>query len=274
MLLPVRGPQIGKGAHALCYVSECKQYVLKVMKHPEKDYDQVRLATPLVGVLTHIQDEVKILAGLEHPNLIRLSAYDKPNHTLFLQPYCKRGSLSGQLITEKMAKRYMLQILDALEYLHDNYIMHRDIKPANILIDDNDNAILTDMDLATRLLGENDVILRGHVGTPNYASPEVLFTGRYGYVGYSYPADIWSFGVTLYTLLYDVCPFEDTTSYTSYDAIDNTYKNIRKLRYSFPAYPSEVSNDAHDLIRKILVLDPERRLTIQQIREHPFFSGQ
>lgn len=96
-------------------------------------------------------------------------------------------------------------------------------------------------------------------GTPNYIAPEILNAD-----GHSFPVDVWAIGVTMYTLLIGTPPFESTT-------IKNTYKNIKKNNYSFPPEYG-ITNTARDLVSKILVTDPAKRLTVVEIMEQPFFK--
>lgn len=96
-------------------------------------------------------------------------------------------------------------------------------------------------------------------GTPNYIAPEIL-DGK----GHSYEVDIWSTGVILYALLYGRPPFETSD-------VKKTYKKIRECQYAFND-EVHVSNNAKSLITKLLVLDPAKRLTLDQIRSHPFLA--
>jgi len=121
---------------------------------------------------------------------------------------------------------------------------------------------LGDFGLATKLDFEGER-KRTVCGTPNYIAPEIIDnTNTSG--GHSYEVDIWSFGVIVFTLLVGRPPFETSD-------VKSTYKKIRNVEYEFPE-AAQVSEQAKSLIRAILVLDPAKRLRIDEIMDHPFFA--
>ena len=164
-------------------------------------------------------------------------------------------------VTEPEVRFYILQLTGALRYLHDCNIIHRDLKLGNIFLDGNMRVKVGDFGLAAKLnhTGERRMTL---CGTPNYIAPEILQRKH----GHSFEVDVWSTGIIVYTLLCGRPPYESKD-------VDSTYKRILHNHYSFPDH-TEVSKEAKNLIQSILQLKPERRLTLQQIESHPFFTNE
>jgi serine/threonine protein kinase len=109
----------------------------------------------------------------------------------------------GRLADEE-ARPVLLQLLAAMQYLHENHVIHRDLKLGNLFLKSGPTVKLGDFGLATLVYGENDR-KRTICGTPNYIAPEIITAGE---KGHSYEVDIWSFGVIMYTLLVGRPPFQ------------------------------------------------------------------
>lgn len=146
-------------------------------------------------------------------------------------------------LTEPESAFYMLQLIEALKYMHGLRVIHRDLKLGNLLLDNDMNVKICDFGLATTLAfdGERKKTI---CGTPNYIAPEILE----GKTGHSYEVDIWSLGVILYTFVFGKPPYETAD-------VKTTYKRIRANQYSFPEH-IPVSPHVKNLIRSILVLQP------------------
>ncbi len=179
-----------------------------------------------------------------------------PNQTLM--EFVKRR----RRITEPETALLMLQLLDAMRYLHANNIIHRDLKLGNLFISKDMEVRVGDFGLATQL-SYREERKRSVCGTPNYIAPEILDGGK---TGHSFEVDTWAFGVILYTMLIGRPPFETAE-------VKSTYKRIRENSYSFPA-EHPISEDAQDLIVRILVPNPVDRPTLDAIAMHPFFTRQ
>ena len=148
-----------------------------------------------------------------------------------------------------------------MKYLHAHRVLHRDLKLGNLFLSAGMQIKLGDFGLATKLEFEGER-KRTVCGTPNYIAPEIIDnTGNTS--GHSYEVDVWSFAVIVYTLLVGRPPFETSD-------VKATYKKIRNVEYSFPD-TVQVSDLAKSLIKALLVLDPAKRLKIDEIFEHPFF---
>eukprot|EP00731_Ephydatia_muelleri_P027438 Em0019g311a len=183
------------------------------------------------------------------------------------------GELFDRVITlgrfpEPTAKLLFYEMLVAVKYLHDQGITHRDLKPENILLasEEKDTLVkVTDFGLS-KFVGENS-LMKTLCGTPSYLAPEVLKTA--GTAGYDKAVDCWSLGVILYIMLGGYPPFSDEiTEYTLRD-------QICEGRYSFPEkYWGDVTPEAIDLIKKLLVVNPKQRITTSQALEHVWLQDQ
>ncbi|CAG8724794.1 13354_t:CDS:2, partial [Dentiscutata heterogama] len=166
-----------------------------------------------------------------------------------------------QRLTEAEVRYFMRQILDACEYMHRHFVIHRDLKLANLFLSKDMKIKIGDFGLAARLEREGDR-KKTICGTPNYIAPEVLFDQV---KGHSFEADVWSLGVIMYTLLFGRPPFQTDGK------VEQIYKRIKELKYDFPGNITDVSKEAKALINLMLTLEPEKRPTIQQIRDNGFF---
>ena len=143
-----------------------------------------------------------------------------------------------------------------MEYISKLRIVHRDLKPENLLLDYDKGIKLVDFGLSnTYKEGE---LLKTACGSPCYAAPEMIAGKRYHGTG----VDLWSCGVILFALLAGYLPFEDPNT-------SNLYKKILSADYETPNF---ISPEAQDLIHRILTTDPEKRITIPQIKKHEWFN--
>lgn len=148
-------------------------------------------------------NEIRIHKSLRHPNIVKFEHNFEDEHNVYmLLELCKNESLNELIkrrkkVTEFEARVYIIQILRAVKFLHQNKIIHRDLKLGNLFLSENMQIKLGDFGLAARLSDENEKRYT-ICGTPNYIAPEVLNQRE----GHSRPADLWSVGVILYTLLY------------------------------------------------------------------------
>jgi serine/threonine protein kinase len=252
--------------------------------------------------------EKLILSELRHPNIIKLhKTFQDKKHLYFVIEYCKNKDL-GRLINilgkfdYKLAKYYAAEILQALSFMHKQNIFHRDVKPENIGLDENMHVKLFDFatsiktnkyfDLKTnRFIDldedsiayinenqnntlENIIQVNDHkilllnqlfVGTPEYVSPEVL-EHNYPLIGPS--IDIWAFGIMIYLFFTGSTPFKAKEE-------SEILEKIKNVNYTFEG--TDIPKDAQDLISKILIKDPTKRIgynssDYEEIKNHPFFK--
>lgn len=156
---------------------------------------------------------------------------------------------------EPEARRFFQQMLCAVEYCHRHKIVHRDLKPENLLLDENLNVKIADFGLSNIMTDGN--FLKTSCGSPNYAAPEVI--GGKLYAGPE--VDVWSCGVILYVLLVGRLPFDD-------EHIPSLFAKIARGTYSMPQW---IPSGAANLIKKMLVVNPVQRATIEDIRQDAWF---
>lgn len=197
-----------------------------------------------------------------HPHIIRLyEVIDTPSDIFVVMEYVSGGELfdfivsRGRLPADE-ARHFFHQIVSAIEYCHFNKVVHRDLKPENLLLDSDNNIKLADFGLSN-VVHDGD-FLRTSCGSPNYAAPEVISGNLYA----GAEVDVWSCGVILYALLCGTLPFDD-------ESIPNLFKKIKSGMYSLPSHLSQLSRD---LVLRMLVVDPMKRATIQEVRAHPWFQ--
>ena len=208
-----------------------------------------------------VRREIKILRLFMHPHIIRLYEILETPHDIFLvMEYVKSGELFDYIVEkgrlgENEARHFFQQIISGVEYCHRNMVVHRDLKPENLLLDSRNSVKIADFGLSNVM--RDGHFLKTSCGSPNYAAPEVI-SGKL----YSGPeVDVWSCGVILYALLCGSLPFDD-------ESIPNLFKKIKGGIYSLP---SHLSPGARDLISRMLLVDPLKRITMAEIRHHPWF---
>ena len=206
-----------------------------------------------------VQREIALMRLTNHPNIMKLKdVLDSPRHLYIVLEYAQQGELFDYLISKRVlpvdqAMDFFRQIILAIEYLHEHGICHRDLKPENILLDANTRIKIADFGFA-RWVKSN--IAETACGSPHYAAPEVI-SGR-PYDGRK--ADIWSCGVILFALLAGYLPFDDAS-------IRTLLHKVKRGVFQMPAFPPEIQ----DIIRGMLTVDPEKRITIAAIKQHPCF---
>ncbi|KAI9806735.1 MAG: hypothetical protein M1825_006192 [Sarcosagium campestre] len=207
-----------------------------------------------------VEREISYLQLLRHPHIIKLfTVITSPNEIIMVLEYAG-GELFDYIVQngkmgEDSARRFFQQIICAVEYCHRHKIVHRDLKPENLLLDDYLNVKIADFGLSNIMTDGN--FLKTSCGSPNYAAPEVI-SGKL-YAGPE--VDVWSCGVILYVLLVGRLPFDD-------EYIPTLFKKIAQGSFSVPNY---LSSGAVNLIRKMLVVNPVHRITVQEIRQDPWF---
>ncbi|XP_073996581.1 serine/threonine-protein kinase SIK3-like isoform X2 [Rhodnius prolixus] len=247
---------IGKGNFA---VVKLATHVVTNTKVAIKIIDKTKLDE---DSLKKIFREIQILMKLRHPHIIRLYQVMETDRTIYLvTEYACGGEIFDFLvkngkISEQEACKIFHQIVAAVNYCHSRNVVHRDLKAENLLLDANMNIKLADFGFSNNF--EAGKKLCTWCGSPPYAAPE-LFQG----VDYDGPkADVWSLGVVLYVLVCGSLPFDGPTLYS--------LKNkVISGKFRIPYF---MSRECEQLIRQMLLLDPERRMSIKQIRAHKWMG--
>jgi len=247
------GKTLGIGSFAKVKVAE---HIVTGLRVAIKIVDRRQMKS--MDMEEKVKREMKILRLFFHPHVIRLyEVIDSPTHVFVVMEYCKYGELFDYIVEkgrlqEDEARRIFQQIISGVEYCHRNMVVHRDLKPENLLLDSKYNVKLADFGLSNVM--RDGHFLKTSCGSPNYAAPEVI-SGKL-YAGPE--VDVWSCGVTLYALLCGTLPFDD-------ENIPNLFKKIKSGIYTLPSHLSAL---ARDLIPRMLVVDPMKRIKINEIREH------
>ena len=246
--------------------------VCLVQYKPTKEYFAMKsLKKDVLLDMDQVQStilEKKILQSLDHPFLVgMIFCFQTEERIYFIMPFIRGGELFQHLRTEKFFKEdkarfYAASMGLALEYLHNHGIVYRDIKPENILIGEDGYLKLIDFGMAKMLQGNEKAT--SFCGTPEYLAPEII-TGE----GHNRAADWWSYGILLFEMLCGIPPFYCENTERMYDLITNA-----ELR--FPKR-IQVSDNAKDLIKKLLIKQQDKRLGVnkgfEEIKTHPFFQG-
>ncbi|XP_034147439.1 MAP/microtubule affinity-regulating kinase 4 isoform X3 [Esox lucius] len=207
--------------------------------------------------------EVRIMKGLNHPNIVQLFEVIETEKTLYLiMEYASGGEVFDYLVShgrmkEKEARAKFRQIVSAVHYCHLKNIVHRDLKAENLLLDADSNIKIADFGFSNEFTMGNK--LDTFCGSPPYAAPE-LFQGK----KYDGPeVDIWSLGVILYTLVSGSLPFDGQN-------LKELRERVLRGKYRVPFY---MSTDCEGILRRFLVLNPTKRCTLEQIMKDKWINS-
>ncbi|BAF14741.1 serine/threonine-protein kinase SAPK7 [Oryza sativa Japonica Group] len=207
--------------------------------------------------------------SLRHPNIIRFKeVVVTPTHLAIVMEYAAGGELFDRIcnagrFSEDEARYFFQQLICGVSYCHFMQICHRDLKLENTLLDGSPAPRLKICDFGYSKSSLLHSKPKSTVGTPAYIAPEVL--SRREYDGKT--ADVWSCGVTLYVMLVGAYPFEDPDDPKNFR---KTIGRIMSIQYKIPEYV-HVSQDCRQLLSRIFVANPAKRITIREIRNHPWF---
>lgn len=226
---------------------------IKIINKTKLDEDTLRM----------IQREVRIMKLLNHPHIIRLYEVIETTRMLFLiMEYAEGGEVMDYIIAhgkipEREAKRFFVQILSALKYCHSKRCCHRDLKPENLLLDSEVNIKIIDFGLSNVFTPGS--LLKTFCGSPTYASPELILRKEY----FGPAVDVWSMGVVLYVLVCGYLPFDGHN-------FAELFNKILQAQYTIP---SHVSPECAALIERMLVVDPRKRATLDEIHHHGWLNS-
>ncbi|KAL0013195.1 hypothetical protein SO802_000264 [Lithocarpus litseifolius] len=207
--------------------------------------------------------------SLRHPNIIRFKEVVlTPTHLAIVMEYAAGGELfericSAGRFSEDEARYFFQQLISGVCYCHSMQICHRDLKLENTLLDGSPAPRLKICDFGYSKSSLLHSRPKSTVGTPAYIAPEVLSRREYD----GKLADVWSCGVTLYVMLVGAYPFEDPADPKNFR---KTINRIMAVQYKIPDYV-HISQECKHLLSRIFVASPTRRITIREIKSHPWF---
>ncbi|KAK3997301.1 putative calcium/calmodulin-dependent protein kinase [Cladorrhinum sp. PSN332] len=218
-----------------------------------------------------IREEIAIMKKLNHPNLVQLiEVLDDPEEdTLYMVlEMCKKGVVMnvglGESATpypEEQCRHWFRDLILGIEYLHSQGVVHRDIKPDNLLLTEDDIMKVVDFGVSEMFEKTEEMRTAKSAGSPAFLPPELCIV-RHGDVS-GKAADIWSMGVSLYCLRYGRVPFERSNVLDMYEAIKTETAKLDEGE----------SPEFVDLMNRLLEKDPEKRITMAELREHPWVTG-
>ncbi|XP_068101299.1 calcium/calmodulin-dependent protein kinase kinase 2 isoform X4 [Hyperolius riggenbachi] len=220
------------------------------------------------GPIERVYQEIAILKKLDHPNVVKLvEVLDDPSedHLYMVFELVKKGAVmdvpANKPLTEDQARFYFQDLIKGIEYLHYQKIIHRDVKPSNLLVGEDGHIKIADFGVSNKFEG-TDALLTNTVGTPAFMAPETLSETRRIFSGKA--LDVWAMGVTLHCFVFGQCPFMD-------ERILSLHSKIKNQPLEFPDQP-EISDDLKDLILKMLDKNPESRISVPDIKVHPWVT--
>ena len=246
-----------------------EKVAIKVISKKEMDNKDLEL----------VSSELNIMKMARHKNVVRLlDHYENSNTIYIIMELLEGGTLNSfleniepTLLSEANAAKLIYQICEGILYLHSYGVVHRDLKPENVMLSDKLNdigkapdSIIKIMDFGlSKILGPNERVADGF-GTLSFVAPEVLTRQPYGK-----GIDVWSIGVMLYYMVSGLLPFDDEE-----DSEEVIAKKIVFQELKFPSkYFKSRSKDLIDLLKKLLTKDQEKRVTIEQVIKHPWFTN-
>ena len=254
---------LGKGAFGevwkVTHENSQKVYCIKILI--KRDIFEQKL-------INQINKEISIMYNVNHPYSVKLVNHFEDNEKLYLiMELASNGNLYNFIQKNKkdkiknmdLIKKLIIQTIEIIKYLHSLNIIYRDIKPENILLDKDYNVKLCDYGWATYFTPGK--FLTVYCGTPEYVSPEML--KKYPY---NEKVDIWGIGVLIFELVFGYAPFSSNFN-------EDRYNNIKSGKIKWPDDLNEEYQKIKDLIEKILKVNPNDRISLNDIENHPWLKN-
>ena len=207
-----------------------------------------------------IEREINIIKKLNHINIVKIvQIKEDMNNIYIIMEYIENNLfyyiLNKKYISEQESSFYFFQLISGIDFIHSQGIVHRDLKPENILITKNKILKIIDFGLSNYFSKGN--LLSTLCGSPSYTAPEVILGNKYD----GFASDIWTIGIILYTMICGHLPFEE---------YDNKilFKKIIKCKIEYPKY---IPNNIKNLLQKILVANPDKRINIKEIKKNQVY---
>ena len=252
--------ELGAGSFGHVYLAYHKitkaQYAIKAINKRDKTNQEEK---------PYFRREIEVMYKIHHPNVVKLYGHFEDNkYCYFVMEYIPKGNIYGLIPTDKKKKltqktvaSLIKDVISAVYYLHNMkpIIIHRDIKPENVLLAEGFIAKLTDFGWSNYM--EKNEKRTTVCGTPIYLAPEIILEE-----GHNEKVDIWCIGVLCFELITGTVPFPGND-------FETLKENILHLRI---AWPKDINPEAKSLISKILKLDPNSRISLEEMLQQPFFT--
>ena len=206
-------------------------------------------------------NEIQIISRLKHPNIIYVEKIleDEKNYYIIME-YCEKGELFDYIVEKERlnpteASMFFYQLINGVSYIHKQGFAHRDLKPENLLL--TKDKILKIIDFGLCHDFNNKKFLKTKCGSPSYAAPEIL--KGFPYDGFK--TDIWCCGIILYAMLCGYLPFDG----------DDNQEIFQSIVECEPEFPDFLEDDSINLLIWLLDPEPKDRITIHEIKNHPFY---
>lgn len=228
-----------------------------------KCFDKARLKSE--AAKRKIFQEVRILKMLDHKNITSLlEVFENKKYFFFVMDYAEEGDILQLLkekgpLTEDFARYLVIQVIEGLKHCHKRGVLHRDIKLDNVLLASDYVAKVCDFGVSCIL--KKGQVLYEQCGTPAYIAPEVISGDGYS----SFQPDLWNMGIMLYAMVTGTVPFKSNN-------IEELHALILKGEFIFPKN-SKLSPSLQDFLRKVIVLDPSTRITLEGMLEHEWIEA-
>ena len=259
----LREKALGQGSFGTVYLVKHLQlhryFAMKVIKKQKKNKNEEE----------NLMNEINILRKLDHPNILKITDfYNLKTEYNIITEYCQEGELFDEIknnapFNETLTGWYMKQILSAVCYCHNQHVIHRDLKPENILIvkrQKNGFHPIKIIDFGTAKIFNKEKREHALIGSAYYIAPEVLSRN------YTEKCDVWSCGIIMYILLTGRPPFNGSSE-------EEIMKKIKVGNFDMTKYPwGIISKEAKDLIKKLLQIDPNKRINSQSALNHEWFQ--
>ena len=256
--------------YALCHMSVITAVPSPIDRYAMKICYKSMLRKRRQGLGTALDDvmrEIAIMRRLNHPNVVKLYEVinDPSEDRLFLvMEYMENGAVQRdsrtlEALPEATVKKYLRDIVAGLDYLHAQRVIHRDLKHENLLVAADGTFKISDFGVSHAYAGDDDT-LQQSAGSPAFLAPELCAAGS---VPHGRGVDVWALGVTVYCLLFGKVPW----------MAENVLEIYEKIRSDPLIIPQPVAADLEDFLRRVLDKDPAKRLTLAEIRTHPWFAA-
>ncbi|KAG5191358.1 kinase-like domain-containing protein [Tribonema minus] len=217
-----------------------------------------------MGRSRNVLRKISMLMKLDHAGIVHLIEVLKSDHHIFL--VCAEGGdlfdklVQQEVFNEQTARTYFAKIADAVDYCHQQGVCHRDLKPENLFLSADGRLLISDFGFSRAFI-DHDTLMDVYTrcGTPNYCAPEVFTCRSYD----ARAADVWSMGVVLYVMVAGYLPFDERS-------LSTLYHKICTADYKCPRH---MPRAARQLIERIIVVDPAARITLAEIKAHPWMAS-